>query len=1207
MNMNKIIKSFYTFLGLFFINLSCSAGIDDLSEKLHTLINENKYVEAYKIMSTTEYGEFLTNEQYEVDFLYCQILKKAFEESVNPFFKTKYVNQLEKIILDSDFGFKQNDTDKIFIYTEFIKDLSTYYLNTFNSKTSNSKMEDLISKISKLDIPVNKWILATYHNYYEYLIRKQQCHKFYPTVTIGLSRKLGNSAKDKLSLAKLLHLTSLSLYFDYTLKENDYISSVIENLLNEATNNYGNEIPYDLPINNAIFYSGMGYINKAIKILSKEEKRISLKYGKEGIEYAWYLFHDAMVHYLDGDREKAKTLIHKSYLLANNINVSEEDTYRYLYICYLKNRINSNDFLNLLNGEKNEVTRENELQLKSIDYYESRIIKTIYSFDDTENKIDHLFKILGDLEKFPQLPLAQYLKCYSSIVFFAENLEANPKEIIGLPSDMSEILHMANDIEDEHKDDILNMLFQKKLTSYLWQLELRLKLLLYAHDHNISYKISLFQPLAEINFKQGNWETAKYLYKGMLKYFIEDERYISQTIRSLTNLSICYLKTEETDSCSSFLEFIDMTIKKDSINMDFRIKAEIYDKLGDIYKGFNDLEKAIKYYNEANYISKESFQLMSLYYNTSYKIAEILFVQRKYRDCAKLLIPVCLAYNGVDNLDNMYSMLIKSLVLSDDVTAYDFLKKFIEYNISEFIPCYFTEMSQFERDQLWSYKSSLIIELCTEVAYKFTQDEIKEFAYNSIIYIKSLDIETQKLIKESIGNMNQYYQRTYQNLIDAVDSLHYGDPSKKLLYKNNISFAQVELSRFINNNKLLDQNKRIFSKLRRVKKDTAIIEFVLIPNNNDATYFAYITQNKCNSPQIIKVCNSSDITPLISTNKDCVNRLYTNPELLRDILWNKVEKCLNDSINNVIIVPTGVLNRINFSAIPYGNERLTQKYNIVRASNIVSLFNYNPALDKEPKSAALFGDIKYNLTREEIIAESEKYNTNRSATPLDINNDRGKIHSLPYTFLEVNDIRQHLIQNGYHVNLFSKNTASEAAFKQLSGKSPQIIHVASHGFYLKDTLQQNSQKYHNMLREYKYREKSLLYSGVLLSGAQYLWNGNKLKKGVEDGILTADEISRMDLSKTKLVVLSACETALGDIDDTEGVIGLQRAFKKAGAGIVVMSLWPVADAPTAKLMKNFYSNLMGENNINDAMQKAIDQVRKEYPNPVDWAGFIICY
>ncbi len=97
-------------------------------------------------------------------------------------------------------------------------------------------------------------------------------------------------------------------------------------------------------------------------------------------------------------------------------------------------------------------------------------------------------------------------------------------------------------------------------------------------------------------------------------------------------------------------------------------------------------------------------------------------------------------------------------------------------------------------------------------------------------------------------------------------------------------------------------------------------------------------------------------------------------------------------------------------------------------------------------------------------------------------------------------------------------------------------------------------------------------SGLLFAGANYAWTGKPIE-GIEDGILTAYEVSNMYLPNTKLVVLSACETALGDIEGSEGVYGLQRAFKIAGVKNLVMSLWKVPDEATSEFMQTFYKNL----------------------------------
>ena len=101
-------------------------------------------------------------------------------------------------------------------------------------------------------------------------------------------------------------------------------------------------------------------------------------------------------------------------------------------------------------------------------------------------------------------------------------------------------------------------------------------------------------------------------------------------------------------------------------------------------------------------------------------------------------------------------------------------------------------------------------------------------------------------------------------------------------------------------------------------------------------------------------------------------------------------------------------------------------------------------------------------------------------------------------------------------------------------------------------------------------DQSMINSGVLLSGSSHSWEKGISIKGVEDGILTAEEISHLDLSGTSLVVLSACETGLGDLDEVEGTLALVRALKMAGVKTIVMSLWEVEDESTMEMMSYFY-------------------------------------
>ena len=109
----------------------------------------------------------------------------------------------------------------------------------------------------------------------------------------------------------------------------------------------------------------------------------------------------------------------------------------------------------------------------------------------------------------------------------------------------------------------------------------------------------------------------------------------------------------------------------------------------------------------------------------------------------------------------------------------------------------------------------------------------------------------------------------------------------------------------------------------------------------------------------------------------------------------------------------------------------------------------------------------------------------------------------------------------------------------------------------------------------------------------------------EDGVLTAYEVTSLNLDSTYLVVLSACETGLGEIKNGEGVYGLQRGFNVAGARYLLMSLWKVDDFATSMLMGQFYNNWLKTGNIHQAFTDAQQFVRADYPHPYYWGSFIL--
>ena len=219
--------------------------------------------------------------------------------------------------------------------------------------------------------------------------------------------------------------------------------------------------------------------------------------------------------------------------------------------------------------------------------------------------------------------------------------------------------------------------------------------------------------------------------------------------------------------------------------------------------------------------------------------------------------------------------------------------------------------------------------------------------------------------------------------------------------------------------------------------------------------------------------------------------------------------------------------------------------------------------------------------------------------------DEVYIAPLLQTDLALKNISEMLKENNIDVRIMKGVKANEESFKSLSNNSPDIIHLATHGFVITTNDKYIKNSAVSKMTPYSVKEGYMLLSGVLMSGANNAWSGNFDLYNVEDGILTSDEISRLDLSKTKLVVLSACETAKGIIDTVDGVIGLQHAFKRAGVGSIVMSLWKVPDVSTAMLMKYFYSFLLNGIERHEALKLAMKEIRKTYNDPYYWAGFII--
>ena len=312
-----------------------------------------------------------------------------------------------------------------------------------------------------------------------------------------------------------------------------------------------------------------------------------------------------------------------------------------------------------------------------------------------------------------------------------------------------------------------------------------------------------------------------------------------------------------------------------------------------------------------------------------------------------------------------------------------------------------------------------------------------------------------------------------------------------------------------------------------------------------------------------------------------------------------------NNINTVYYSPIGLLNSISFDAVTHDSIYLGDRYKLHLLSSTSEIPHIKQDELSQIDKATVYGGVLYDVSQNDMIAEAKEYKKIGFASSFaNIEGDRSGWEYLPGTAEEAIQINTTLDSMGIESNLVMGVKANEESFKSLSGKSPSLLHIATHGFFLSDPkdiavnsfIQQKVQSGNTDL---------LLRSGLLLAGGNRMWKGYEEIKGIEDGILTAEEISKLDLSSTNAVVLSACETGLGEIISTEGVFGLQRAFKLAGVQTIVMSLWKVPDEATSKLMIDFYKNWMAGMEMHDAFRAAQRKIREDYSSPYYWAGFVM--
>ena len=389
------------------------------------------------------------------------------------------------------------------------------------------------------------------------------------------------------------------------------------------------------------------------------------------------------------------------------------------------------------------------------------------------------------------------------------------------------------------------------------------------------------------------------------------------------------------------------------------------------------------------------------------------------------------------------------------------------------------------------------------------------------------------------------------------------------------------------------------------------IEFVSFLNYSDNTsyYAAMVARHDWKEPKYVPLCKKEDLEKLISLSPD---RLYGETpasENAYKLLWEPLIPYFK-SAKIIYFAPAGHINKMAIEHLYNGEKRFNGVYNVIRLTSTRELCR-NKSQHKY-SSAVLYGGLKYDEDDETMIAESRSVRGTISSQPaifrgFDNSATRKGWEYLPGTLEEVNQISSIISKNKIACEVYTSGKGNEESFKALSGNDFDILHIATHGFYMtvsqaekNDFFTTNPFATHNN----ETGLSPLQRSGLLLAGGNKAWKGEFIPEGVEDGVLTAAEISSLDLNRCDVVVLSACETGLGEITD-EGVFGLQRAFKNAGVNTIIMSLWEVDDQATSLMMQTFYSNLVKGKSKRDSFSAAQNKVRKKYTDPRYWAAFIM--
>lgn len=664
-----------------------------------------------------------------------------------------------------------------------------------------------------------------------------------------------------------------------------------------------------------------------------------------------------------------------------------------------------------------------------------------------------------------------------------------------------------------------------------------------------------------------------------------------------SNLALLYQQTGKLNEA----EAVYLKLEKDLGNKD-PFYAGVLNNLALLYIQMNKLDQVENYMKRSADIYKQRFgEQNPNYAKVLNDLGNFYRMQGKFAEAetnlqqAQSIRKVALSDNHPDYVKGIEDLGILYWKKGDFAKAKTQYGEAMSKSL-DFINRYFPPMSEAEKTKYWDVlhpRFQRFYNYAVEASY--ADPTVLNDMMNYQIATKGLLLSATNKVKQAILNSgDQALIRDYLAWIDQKETLaRYYSLTKEDLTNQKIDLAALE-SRANALERSLSERSKDFSQgyaaeridYKKVRdlltEQEAVVEVVRLKGfdkdfTNEVRYVALILTKAAQEPKMVLLENGAQLeTRYAKFYKNGVTQ-RVDDDYSYDQYWSKIEPFVGGK-KTVFFSPDGVYNQINLNTLKKSDgQYLVNRFDIVVIGNSKDLIEIKSRKAGTPKKDAfLLGFPDYG---------------------------GDAVAALPGTKVELDGVAKLLKANGYQVTAVTEKQASEKNLKALKG--PRLLHIATHGYFLQDA-EISSGSAAGISAE-SARNNPLLRSGLLLAGASPTLQGTRMPnlESNDNGVLTAYEAMNLSLEGTDLIVLSACETGLGDVKAGEGVYGLQRAFQVAGANALVMSLWKVDDAATQMLMTNFYTNWAKTGDKLKAFKQAQIQLMAKYKEPYYWGAFVM--